>query len=456
MSESQLSRGVARSRCFLPILLILVSLSVYGCSDAEHFFDRTGIDQHSKDLIGQMGNVEAVPDSNEPIDASYTGPPEIVNTSKGTFVFYNARYQPPEQLSALLKSTLGVTVSTNTKVNQCVIKCDSQEDAQLVVEFLAKMDKRPIQVEVDCLVSEVYADLTLDYETTMAIDDLFGTGDGTIRKVGDVLADAIKITGTLPGASNRDVSRANMGMDIGLSSASGSFNAMIDLLISRGYMQVVMRPRLKVVNGQTAKIQTSDSTPITKTVTTNNVDPYDITEYADVTDSLEITPTVYSDGSIGLQTKVVLGSTSTPQGVSQKTIITTREIDVAENLITPGSSLVIGGLRKTEKVGITRGVPFLMDIPFLGVLFSSKDYETSAKEILFILTPTIANMGEDHQKVIQMIRRKHAEKERGGLLGVMDSLCGDDKPQPEFDDAVDPNGLTEPKEPEAVDDPNEP
>jgi len=115
----------------------------------------------------------------------------------------------------------------------------------------------------------------------------------------------------------------------------------------------------------------------------------------------------------------VLGSTSTPEGVSQKTIITTRQIEVNENLIEPGSSLIIGGLRKTEKVGITRGVPFLKDIPFLGILFSSKDYETSANEILFILTPTISDMGSDHRKTMDMIRRKHAEKPQGGLLGAM-------------------------------------
>lgn len=453
MSESRLSRGAVRSRRFLSILVTLVSLSVCGCTDLEHFFDRTAIDKHSKDLIREMGHIETARDVNTPIDATYTGPPEIVTTPKGTFVFYNARFQPPEQLSTLLKSTLGVTVSTNAKINQCVIKCDSQEDAQLVIDFLDKMDKRPIQVEVDCLVSEVYADLTLDYETTLAIEDLFGNGDGTIRQVGDVLADAIKITGTLPGASNRDVVRSNMGMDIGLSSASGSFSAMVDLLISRGYMQVVMRPKLKVVNGQTATIRTSESTPITKTVTTNNVEPYDITEYTDVTDSLQITPTVYSDGSIGLQTKVVLGSTSTPQGVSQKTIITTREIEVAENLITPGRSLIIGGLRKTEKVGITRGIPFLMDIPLLGILFSSKDYESSAKEVLFILTPTISDMGQDHHETMEMIRRKHAEKERGGFLGMMDNFCGDDKPPVELEEPIEPD---EPDDPYAVDEPNEP
>jgi len=114
-----------------------------------------------------------------------------------------------------------------------------------VIDFLAKTDVKPIQIQVDCLVSEVYADQTPDWETTQDIQDLFGSGDGTIRQVGDVVADAIEVSGTLPGASNREVTRSNMGLKIGMSSAGKSFSAMIDLLESRGYMQVVMRPRLQ-------------------------------------------------------------------------------------------------------------------------------------------------------------------------------------------------------------------
>jgi len=400
---------------------MVVGLS--GCSDLQQFFDKSQIERHSRDLIQEMSEIEPVPEAKGHEGELYETAPEVVSTPKGTFVFYRTKYQCPEQLSKLLMDNLDVKVTTNTKINQCVIKCESYEEAPLVIDFLAKTDVKPLQIQVDCLVSEVYADQTLDWETTLDIQDLFGSGDGTVRQVGDVVADAIEVSGTLPGASNREVTRSNMGLKVGMSSASGSFSAMIDLLESRGYMQVVMRPRLQVVNGETASIMSSDLTPITKTVTTQNVEPYDITEYQEVVDSLEITPNVYSDRSIGLKTKVMLGSTSTPVGVSQKTIITTREIEIAENLITPGKSLIIGGLRKTEKVGITRGVPVLKDIPILGILFSSKDYETSANEVLFILTPTISDTGRDHRKTIAAIRKRHAEKELPGLLDGISGTC---------------------------------
>ncbi len=286
---------------------MLMATCLAGCGDLHRFFDTSQIERHSRDLIQEMSDIEPVPEARVEAGELYATAPEVVSTPKGTFVFYCTKYQAPEQLSKLLTDNLGVKVTTNTKINQCVVKCESAEEAPLVIDFLARTDVKPIQIQVDCLVSEVYADQTLDWETTLDIQDLFGSGDGTMRQVGDVVADAIEVSGTLPGASNREVTRSNMGLKIGMSSAGKSFSAMIDLLESRGYMQVV--------NGETASIMSSDLTPITKTVTTQNVEPYDITEYQDVVDSLEVTPNVYSDRSIGLKTKVMLGSTSTPQGV---------------------------------------------------------------------------------------------------------------------------------------------
>jgi hypothetical protein len=61
--------------------------------------------------------------------------------------------------------------------------------------------------------------------------------------------------------------------------------------------------------------------------TTPGVLPYNITEYVDVIDSLLVTPHVFADGYIGLETKCVTGSKSTPEGVAQIPIITKREIE---------------------------------------------------------------------------------------------------------------------------------
>jgi hypothetical protein len=65
-------------------------------------------------------------------------------------------------------------------------------------------------------------------------------------------------------------------------------------------------------------------------------------------------------------------------------------------------------MRKSENRSVVRGVPFLKDIPILGILFSSKDFEEKATEITFILTPTISAGGKPHAEMVEYIREKYA------------------------------------------------
>jgi flagellar biosynthesis GTPase FlhF len=133
---------------------------------------------------------------------------------------------------------------------------------------------------------------------------------------------------------------------------------------------------------------------------------YQVTDFTKVADTLSVVPFVYADGSIGLQTDIRIGSKSKPEGVVQTSIITERSINVGENRIEPGKSLVIGGMRKAEIRSVVRGVPFFKDLPLVGVLFSSKDYEENATEIVFILTPSVSPGSVPYQEMADMIRGK--------------------------------------------------
>lgn len=53
-----------------------------------------------------------------------------------------------------------------------------------------------------------------------------------------------------------------------------------------------------------------------------------------------------------------------------------------------GQTFVIGGLIQNETVGIVNKVPVLGDLPFLGVLFSTKVYSETEQEVVVLVTPT--------------------------------------------------------------------
>ena len=103
--------------------------------------------------------------------------------------------------------------------------------------------------------------------------------------------------------------------------------------------------------------------------------------------------------------------------------MTERTVNNKENRIRHGESLIIGGIRKTEKRDVVRGVPILKDIPILGLLFSGRDFEERAKEVIFIITPTISTGGTPNQEVVDMLRERHSSPMTQALHEqVMDPL----------------------------------
>jgi hypothetical protein len=188
-----------------------------------------------------------------------------------------------------------------------------------------------------------------------------------------------------------------------------------------------MNPQIETINGQKASVSIKDFAPIEKLETGKNSasDAYNITEYQWVENILTITPFVYADNSIGLTTAIKIGSRSKPEGVMQRSIITERSIDVEENRIRPGYSLVIGGMRKTEKRDVVRGIPFLKDLPILGALFSSRDFEEKGTEIIFILTPSISSGSREHRDVINEIQIRFADPDvKQGLEDILKDPLG--------------------------------
>jgi len=369
-------------------------------------------------ILKDLSKIKVISEKAAEIPEIYKKPPQIVAGKDCVRLIYFTRYHTADEIAknvlsqqfeqdpqqgesdseenAAQQGDIPIRISQIDATNQLIVKCPSEEKAKEVLELLEKVDIPPIQVKVDCIISEIYADVTMDWETTLLIEKLFG--------------EEITFAGSLPGASLRDVARSQIGLKLGYwrnrNVPGDQFRALIDILVSKGYMKILMNPSLEVVNGKTARIETSDHVPLPKEVTKGD-EIYQTTEYKDVIDSLEVTPHVFADGYIGLETKAVIGSKSTPEGVKQIPILTKREIENEENRIRQGESLIIGGIKKVERRSIIRGIPFLKDIPGLGILFSSKDSEERAKEVLFIITPSISRGGVKHKKIIEDMKKKH-------------------------------------------------
>jgi type II secretory pathway component GspD/PulD (secretin) len=63
-------------------------------------------------------------------------------------------------------------------------------------------------------------------------------------------------------------------------------------------------------------------------------------------------------------------------------------------LVNDGETAVISGLTQTEIVKNRTGIPFLMNLPGIGKLFSQSDSKETKQDLLILITPHIVDEGE--------------------------------------------------------------
>ncbi len=401
---------------------ILASAGLCGCHD---WPDERATAIEAQNILRDLSRIETITDPNVPRPEVYKSPPRKFSQMVGGTVewklVYFCQYHTAENMKQIIHEQFATrvfdekgkstnvddyTVTANPATNQLIVRCPLEPDIDAVMEIIKETDIPPIQVRIDCMVSELYADLTMDRETTLMVENLFGEGialGGKLDAQGNPLP-------AFPGAALRDPARARFGLKVGVK--RDDFEALVDLLVSRGYLKILMHPSLEVLNGETAKIQSKQHVPLQQVVLrygpTSDALFETRTEYYDVIDSLEITPHVFADGFIGLQTSAQIAAYLTPEGIKQTPIVTERTITNKDNRIRLGESLIIGGIRKSEKRDVVRGVPILKDIPILNLLFSGRDFEERATEVIFILTPSISTNGKPNKDMMDMLKERHA------------------------------------------------
>lgn len=174
----------------------------------------------------------------------------------------------------------------------------------------------------------------------------------------------------------------------GTISASASFggstlSATLQALARRNALKTLAEPVLTAMSGQPAEFLVGGEIPHDTVMPGSQIIT---TTYKEYGVKLNFTPTVKSDGNIGL---VVDTSVSEPAGdgaITERGAKTTVEVP-------EGATLAIGGLlQENEKHQISQ-LPGLGDIPILGALFRSRDYIHDQTELVIMVTPVLAQLG---------------------------------------------------------------
>ena len=181
-------------------------------------------------------------------------------------------------------------------------------------------------------------------------------------------------------------------------SLGGSFggdavNFTIEALERSGAMRTLAEPTLTALSGENANFLAGGEVPV---IVSNTCSPAGCQAqygYKNVGVSLGFKPTVMSEGRISLQVSTEVAEVDRENGaVAQGTVIPafrTRKMTTTIELPSGGTLMSAGLMQNSSRSSLT-GTPGLMNIPVLGALFRSRDYQRQETELVIIVTPFLA------------------------------------------------------------------
>ncbi len=176
--------------------------------------------------------------------------------------------------------------------------------------------------------------------------------------------------------------------------AGRSISAEIKAYESNGVARILAEPTVTAVSGETAKFAAGGEIPVpgSETCTAGvgctvsvSFKPYGVT--------LNFTPVVLSEGRILLRVATEVSEIDPTNAVAFSSIsvsgFRTRKNETSVELAS-GASIVSAGLIQTISRQTINGLPGLMNLPILGALFRSRDYQRQETELVIVVTPYIA------------------------------------------------------------------
>lgn len=169
-----------------------------------------------------------------------------------------------------------------------------------------------------------------------------------------------------------------------------TWTAFVDALKENGLTKILAEPTLITLSGRSASFLAGGEYPIPIPQSSSGGGTIITIEYKTFGVALNFTPTVLGNGKISMMVNPEVSDLDFSRGVSLQGYIipsiNTRRVSTVIELA-DGQSFAVAGLLKDELREVVSKYPVLGDIPILGVLFRSSNYQKNETELIVIVTP---------------------------------------------------------------------
>ncbi|MBV8417547.1 MAG: hypothetical protein JO251_20285, partial [Verrucomicrobia bacterium] len=316
--------------------------------------------------------------------------------------------EPNEQLGPQAVIVGRSRVISDAKDNKILV-IGPPESVRKVQTILDRLDRRPQQVYL----STVIGQLTLSNEFQFGVDWV-----QTFKKMsehGGVASTNLNTPGIITsggqviGQPQHFLTNAAIPALSGLT-IYGAINDAISVFVratdSRSNFKILARPAVYTANNKRAVISSGQRVPVPESTLSNlttgttggiinNSSSTAVAAtvgYEDVELRLEVIPLINSNNEVTLkiaQINDTLGSNVNISG-NQVPIVNSQRLTTTIT-VPSGATIVLGGLIQDKVTKDYNGIPYLMDVPYLGNFFKYTTNTRERDELLVFIQPTVVN-----------------------------------------------------------------
>jgi MSHA biogenesis protein MshL len=259
---------------------------------------------------------------------------------------------------------------------------DRKNNLKLVGDYIRKLNESlNRQVMIEAEVVEVTLEQTQSWGINWSAVHSFLLNDKTINITGNQSLG-------LPGSV------------VQFTASRNDFDVILDILGRFGEVNVLSKPRLSVMNGQTALINVGkvlsywELTGIASGTEVGQAVVYPTQKTVMLGLTMGVTPYISSDDHVVMQVLPIVSDANTwSEFQYQDQTLKAPNLEIRETStqvrLKNGETVVIGGLITSKKTNSENKIPILGDIPLLGYFFKRIEKIEQRSELVIFLTPWI-------------------------------------------------------------------
>ena len=313
-------------------------------------------------------------------------------------VFYlqnTTSVQELNEISVAIRSVTEIRRLFTYNAQNAILARGTVDQVALVEKLLQDLDKPKAEVLVDVIVIETSRGRTRDLASALSSTSGSSTTNGISVGVTPALGSA--------GTGN------TMRLDKLTSLTAGDFainlpSAILRAVMSDSNAKVRQTPQVRAADGMKASLKIGEKVPTASGsfqpgigLGGGGVSPLVNTQfqYLDVGVNVDILPKIHGADEVSLHVEIDISTVRERIDIGgiQQPVIGQRKV-IHDLRLREGEMNLIGGLVQQNETRTNSGIPLLMQIPYLGRLFSNESINRSESELMIALVPHIVRSQE--------------------------------------------------------------